>query len=139
MAIHYSFYSYVATAVEVSVINNRVKVENIYTVLDCGLYVNKDSVINQLEGSAIFGMSITLFGKITTREGAIEQSNFHDYQMTRMKHSPKIHIKLIDNDYEPTGVGEPGVPPVAAAICNAIFNATGTRVRDLPLSDHGMV
>ena len=70
--IHYSFYSYVATAVEVSVINNRVKVENIYTVLDCGLYVNKDSVINQLEGSAIFGMSITLFGKITTRE-AIEQ------------------------------------------------------------------
>ena len=76
VAIHYSFYSYVATAVEVSVINNRVKVENIYTVLDCGLYVNKDSVINQLEGSAIFGMSITLFGKITTREGAIEQSNF---------------------------------------------------------------
>lgn len=139
VAIHYSFYSYVATAVEVSVINNRVKVENIYTVLDCGLYVNKDSVINQLEGSAIFGMSITLFGKITTREGAIEQSNFHDYQMTRMKHSPKIHIKLIDNDHEPTGVGEPGVPPVAAAICNAIFNATGTRVRDLPLSDHGMV
>ena len=68
VAIHYSFYSYVATAVEVSVINNRVKVENIYTVLDCGLYVNKDSVINQLEGSAIFGMSITLFGKITTRE-----------------------------------------------------------------------
>ena len=139
VAIHYSFYSYVATAVEVSVINNRVKVENIYTVLDCGLYVNKDSVINQLEGSAIFGMSITLFGKITTREGAIEQSNFHDYQMTRMKHSPKIHIKLIDNDHEPTGVGEPGVPPVAAAICNAIFNASGTRVRDLPLSDHGMV
>ena len=139
VAIHYSFYSYVATAVEVSVINNRVKVENIYTVLDCGLYVNKDSVINQLEGSAIFGMSITLFGKITTREGAVEQSNFHDYQMTRMKHSPKIHIKLIDNDHESTGVGELGVPPVAAAICNAIFNATGTRVRDLPLSDHGMV
>jgi isoquinoline 1-oxidoreductase beta subunit len=59
--------------------------------------------------------------------------------MTRMKDAPKIHVKLIDNDHEPTGVGEPGVPPVAAAICNAIYNATGTRVRDLPLSDHGMV
>lgn len=139
VAIHYSFYSYVATAVEVSVKNNKVKVGNVYTVLDCGLYVNKDSVMNQLEGSAIFGMSIAFFGKVSAKEGAIQQSNFHDYQMTRMKDAPKIHIKLIDNDHEPTGVGEPGVPPVAAAICNAIYNATGTRVRDLPLSDHGMV
>jgi len=139
VAIHYSFYSYVATAVEVSVNNNKVKVENVYTVLDCGLYVNKDAVINQMEGSVIFGMSIAFFGKVSAKEGAIQQSNFHDYQMTRMKHAPKIHVKLIDNDHEPTGVGEPGVPPVAAAICNAIYNATGTRVRDLPLSDHGMV
>lgn len=139
IAIHYSFYSYVATAVEVSVKNKKVKVENVYTVLDCGLYVNKDAVINQLEGSAIFGMSIALFGKVETKEGAVQQSNFHDYQMTRMKDAPKIHIQLIDNDHEPTGVGEPGVPPVAAAICNAIFDATGTRVRDLPLVDHGMV
>jgi isoquinoline 1-oxidoreductase beta subunit len=139
IAIHYSFYSYVATAVEVSVQNNKVKVENVYTVLDCGLYVNKDAVINQMEGSAIFGMSIAFFGKVTAKEGAIQQSNFHDYQMTRMKHVPEIHVKLIDNDHEPTGVGEPGVPPVAAAICNAIYNATGTRVRDLPLVDHGMV
>ncbi len=139
VAIHYSFYSYVATAVEVSVKNNKVKVENVYTVLDCGLYVNKDAVVNQLEGSAIFGMSIALFGKVSTKDGAIEQSNFHDYQMTRMKHAPNIHVKLIDNDHEPTGVGEPGVPPVAAAICNAIFNATGKRIRKLPLSEHGMV
>jgi len=139
VAIHYSFYSYVATAVEVSVKNGKVKVENAYIVLDCGLYVNKDAVINQMEGSIIFGMSIAFFGKVSAKEGAIEQSNFHDYQMTRMNHAPKIHVKLIDNDHEPTGVGEPGVPPVAAAICNAIFNATGTRVRDLPLSDYGMV
>ena len=139
VAIHYSFYSYVATAVEVSVTNNKVKVENVYTVLDCGMYVNKDAVINQLEGSAIFGMSIALFGKISTKDGAVEQSNFHDYQMIRMKHAPKIHVQLIDNDHEPTGVGEPGVPPVSAAICNAVFNASGKRIRKLPLSDHGMV
>ncbi len=139
VAIHYSFYSYVASVVEVSVKNDKVKVENIYSVLDCGMYVNRDAVINQMEGAAIFGMSLTMFGKISAKEGAIEQSNFHDYQMTRMIDAPKIHVQLIDNDEDPTGVGEPGVPPIAAAICNAIFNATGKRVRSLPLSDHGMV
>lgn len=140
VAIHYSFYSYVATVAEVSVKNDKVKVENIWTVLDCGLYVNKDAVINQMEGASIFGTSIALFNKITTKNGAVEQSNFHDYQMTRMKDAPMVHVEIIDNDSEdPTGVGEPGVPPVAAAICNAVFNASGKRVRSLPLSDHGMV
>lgn len=139
VAIHDSFYSYVACVVEVSVKNNKLKVENIYQVLDCGMYVNKDNVINQMEGAAIFGMSIALFNKITTKSGAVEQSNFHDYQMTRMNHAPNIVVEILDNDHEPTGVGEPGVPPVAAAITNAIFNATGKRIRKLPLSEHGMV
>ncbi len=139
VAIHYSFYSYVATVVEVSVKSDKVKIENIYSVLDCGMYVNRDAVINQMEGAAIFGMSITMFGKISTKDGAVEQSNFHDYQMTRMVDAPNIHIHLIDNDEDPTGVGEPGVPPISAAITNAIFNASGKRVRSLPLSDLGMV
>ena len=139
VAIHYSFYSYVATVVEVSVKSEKVKVENIYSVLDCGMYVNRDAVINQMEGAAIFGMSLTMFGKISTKNGAVEQSNFHDYQMTRMIDAPNIHVHLVDNDEDPTGVGEPGVPPVSAAITNAIFSATGKRVRSLPLSDHGMV
>ena len=107
--------------------------------LFCGMYVNEDSVRNQMEGAAIFGMSLTMFGKISTKDGAVEQSNFHDYQMTRMKDAPNIHIQLIDSDEAPTGVGEPGVPPMAAAITNAIFNATGKRIRTLPLSEHGMV
>ena len=139
VAIHYSFYSYVATVVEVSVKSDKVKVENIYSVLDCGMYVNRDAVMNQMEGAAIFGMSLTMFGKISTKDGAVEQSNFHDYQMTRMKDAPNIEVHLIDNDEDPTGVGEPGVPPISAAICNAIFNASGKRIRSLPLSDHGMV
>ena len=139
VAIHYSFYSYVATVVEVSVKSEKVKVENIYSVLDCGMYVNRDAVINQMEGAAIFGMSLTMFGKISTKNGAVEQSNFHDYQMTRMIDAPNIHVHLVDNDEDPTGVGEPGVPPVSAAITNAIFNASRKRVRSLPLSDHGMV
>ena len=140
VAIHYSFYSYIATIVEVSVIDKKVKVENIWTSIDCGLALNKDNIKNQLEGAAIFGMSLALFGKISAKEGAISQNNFYDYQMTRMKDAPNIHINIVDAMHEPpTGVGEPGVPVIAPAICNAIFNATGERVRSLPLIDLGMV
>tara|TARA_B110000879_G_scaffold48657_2_gene68659 strand:- start:255 stop:2471 length:2217 start_codon:yes stop_codon:yes gene_type:complete len=140
VAIHYSFYSYVATIVEVSVLNKKVKVENIWTTIDCGLALNKDNIKNQLEGAAIFGMSIALYGKISMEDGAVAQNNFYDYQMTRMQDAPNIHIDIIDAMKEPpTGVGEPGVPVIAPAICNAIFNATGERVRSLPLSDLGMV
>lgn len=140
VAIHYSFYSYVATIVEVSVKNKKVKVEHIWTTIDCGLALNKDNITNQLEGAAIFGMSIALYGKISAKEGAIEQNNFYDYQMTRMKDAPKIQIAIMDKMEEPpTGVGEPGVPVIAPAICNAIFNAIGKRVRSLPLVDLGMV
>ncbi|MDP5105947.1 MAG: molybdopterin-dependent oxidoreductase [Polaribacter sp.] len=140
VAIHYSFYSYVATIVEVSVRNEKVKVENIWTTIDCGLALNKDNIKNQLEGAAIFGMSMALFGKVSVKEGAVEQHNFFDYKMTRMQDAPKIHIDIIEAMHEhPTGVGEPGVPVMAPAICNAIFNATGKRVRSLPLSDQGLV
>jgi isoquinoline 1-oxidoreductase beta subunit len=139
IAFHYSFYSYVATVVEVSVINNKIKIHNLYSALDCGLYVNKDAVINQMEGAAVFGISIALYGKITAKNGAIEQHNFFDYQLARMKDTPKMEIAILDNDEKPTGVGEPGVPPIAPAICNAIYAASGKRIRTLPLSDHGMV
>ena len=140
IAIHYSFYSYIATVVEVSVLDKKVKVENIWTTIDCGLALNKDNIKNQLEGAAIFGMSLALYGKISTKEGVIEQNNFFDYQMTRMKDAPNIEINIVDAMHEPpTGVGEPGVPVIAPAICNAIFNATGERVRSLPLSELEMV
>jgi isoquinoline 1-oxidoreductase beta subunit len=122
------------------VIDKKVKVENIWTTIDCGLALNKDNIKNQLEGAAIFGMSIALYGKISAKEGAVEQNNFFDYQMTRMQDAPNIHINIMDAMHQPpTGVGEPGVPVIAPAICNAIFNATGERVRSLPLVDLGMV
>ena len=139
IAFYYSFYSYVASVVEVSVKNGKVKVHDVWTALDCGLILNKDNVLNQMEGSAVFGTSIALHGKITAKNGAIEQSNFHDYKMTRMNEAPNVHITLVENDEDPTGVGEPGVPPIAPAITNAIFNATGKRYRSLPLSDNGLV
>ena len=139
IAFYYSFYSYVASVVEVSVVDDKVKVHNIWTALDCGMVLNRDNVLNQMEGAAVFGMSIALHGKITAKDGAIEQSNFHDYTLTRMHEVPPIDITIVDSDEDPTGVGEPGVPPVAPAIVNAIFNATGKRYRTLPLSDHGIV
>lgn len=139
IAVQYSFLSYVASVVEVSVRNNKVKVHNVYTAIDCGTVVNKDTVISQMQGAAIFGMSLAFYGKITAKNGAIEQSNFDDYQMLRMPDAPKIQVEVIHNYEKPTGVGEPGVPVIAPAIVNAIFKATGKRYHNLPLSDYNLV
>jgi len=138
-AVQYSFFSYVASIIEVSVINEKLKVHNVYTVIDCGTVVNADTVKSQMEGSAVFGMSLAFYGRITARDGAIEQSNYSDYQMVRMNQAPKIHVEIIESTENPTGVGEPGVPPIAPAIVNAIFKATGKRYHNLPLSDYGLV
>ena len=140
IAMHYSFFSYVASIVEVSVKNDKLKVHNIHSVIDCGTAVNTDSIESQMQGAAIFGMSLAFYGKITAKEGAIEQGGYHDYQMTRIHQAPEeIHVEIIKNNDKPTGVGEPGVPPIAPAIINAIFNATGKRYYSLPLMDHGLV
>jgi isoquinoline 1-oxidoreductase subunit beta len=139
IAVHYSFYSYVAQVIEVSMINNKLKVQQVHTVIDCGSYVNKDSINNQMEGAAIFGLSLALYGEITAKDGKIEQSNFHDFQLARMKDAPKINVEIIDSDGLEAGVGEPAVPPFAPALVNAIYAASGKRYRDLPLVKHGIV
>lgn len=133
IAIHYSFYSYVASVVEVSVIDNKLKVINVFTAVDCGTVVNTDTVKSQLEGAAIFGMSLAYYGDISVEDGAIKQSNFHDYQMLRIHETPNIDIEFVQSDALPTGIGEPGVPVIAPAIVNAVYNATGKRYRSLPL------
>ena len=92
-----------------------------------------------MEGAAIFGMSLAYYGKITAKDGAIEQSNYHDYQMVRMNQSPNVHIEIVESTERPTGVGEPGVPVIAPAIINAIFKLTGKRYYNLPLSDYDLV
>jgi len=139
LAVHYSFYSYVASVVEVSVIEGKLKVHNVHTVIDCGTVVNKNTVRSQMEGSAVFGMSLAFYGKITAKDGAIEQGNYHDYKMIRMPDAPKIHVEIVESNENPTGVGEPGVPVIAPAIVNAIFKATGKRYHNLPLMDQGLV
>ncbi len=139
LAVHYSFYSYVASIVEVSVIDKKVKVHNVFTAIDCGTVINKDTVKAQMEGSAIFGMSLAFYGKITAKDGAIEQSNYDNYKMIRMHEIPKVHVEIVESSEKPTGVGEPGVPVIAPAIVNAIFKATRKRYHNLPLSDYGLV
>lgn len=136
VAAHRSFLTYVATIVEVEVDNKgQVHIPNVWTAVDAGTVVSPDNIRNQFEGAAVFGTSLALFGEITATKGAINQSNFNDYPIARMNRAPKkIIVHVVDSDAPPAGVGEPGVPPFAPALCNAVFAATGKRVRELPLS-----
>lgn len=137
LAAHRSFQSYVATAVQVKVgENGELWVPRVDVAVDCGRYVNPEGVRKQMEGACTFANSIARFSEITTTRGAVDQSNFNDYRVTRMSEGPlDIHVHVIE-DYvneKPGGVGEPGVPPYAPALANAIFQATGKRIRSLPL------
>ncbi len=135
IAAHRSFLSYVAVVAEVSVnAQGTAQVEEAHIAFDCGTFVNRDTVMAQAQGAVIFALSGALLGKITAKAGAIEQSNFHDYPLVRITETPRnIHVHLVESTAPPAGVGEPGVPPVAPAVANAIFAATGERRRELPL------
>jgi isoquinoline 1-oxidoreductase beta subunit len=135
IAAHRSFLTSVAVVAEVSVsVQGTARVEEVHIALDCGTFVNRDTVTTQAQGAVIFALSGALHGKITAKGGAIEQSNFHDYPLVRMGETPRnIHVHLVESTAPPAGVGEPGVPPVAPAVANAIFAATGERRRELPL------
>ena len=133
IATHFSFDSYVAQVVEAAVEKGAVKVHRVVCAVDCGLVINPDTVRAQMEGGIIFGLTAALKTEITLKDGRVEQGNFHDYQMLRIFESPEIEVHIVPNGENPTGVGEPGVPPVAPALANAIFAATGKRVRRLPI------
>ena len=140
IAAHRSFLTYVATVVEVEVDDlGVVHIPRVDMVLDAGVVVNRKATVAQFEGAAVFGTSIVRSGEITAANGAIKQSNFHDYPVTRMMQAPyQTNVHIVDSDAPPAGVGEPGVPPLVAALCNAIFAATGKRVRDLPITKQGL-
>jgi len=133
VATHASFHSFVTQIAEVSVTNNQLHIHNVVCVVDCGLAVNPDIVKAQMESGIIYGLSAALHGEITLQKGEVVQSNFHDYPALRINESPNIEVFIIESDDAPTGVGEPGLPPIAAAVANGIFAATGKRLRSLPL------
>lgn len=132
VAVHESFHTVVAEVVEISLLDGRPKLEKVYCVVDCGLVVNPDIVRAQMEGGILFGLTAALKSKITLKGGRVEQSNFHDYPMLRMNEVPDIEVEILAIDRHPSGVGEPGTPPAAPALGNAIFAATGKRLRSLP-------
>jgi CO/xanthine dehydrogenase Mo-binding subunit len=126
--------TYVALIAELEVPNGRLRVRRITCVVDCGTIVNPDTVTAQMEGGILFGIGAALWGRVTLRQGRVEQSNFHDYRVLRMNEAPAIEVHLVRNGEAPGGVGEPGTAVTAAALANALFAATGRRVRTLPLS-----
>jgi isoquinoline 1-oxidoreductase beta subunit len=134
IATRFSFSSYVAQVVEASVEKDGTpRVHRVVCAVDCGRVVNPDGVKAQVEGAIIFGLTAALNTEITFKNGRVQQSNFDDYPMVRMTEAPEIEVHIVPSEQPPTGVGEPGVPPVAPALANALFTVTGHRIRRLPI------
>jgi isoquinoline 1-oxidoreductase beta subunit len=135
LAVHRSFLTYVAVVISVvKTRSEKIAVDEAWIVADAGIIVNLERVRSQLEGAVLFGLSNALYGEISMKAGATEQSNFRDFRLMRIAQAPRtVHIEVVQSDGPPGGIGEPGVPPVAPALANALFALTGKRVRDLPI------
>jgi isoquinoline 1-oxidoreductase beta subunit len=140
IAVHRSFLTYVATVVQAQVDDaGQVRVKRVDTALDAGTVVNPEMVRQQFEGAAVMGTSLALYGEITATNGVIDQSNFDTFQVARMNVAPReTNVYIVPSDAPPAGIGEPGLPPFAPALYNAVFAATGKRIRELPLSKAGL-
>lgn len=134
IAVHESFGSVCAQVAEVSLQGGEIRVHNVTAAFDCGLVVNPLTVEAQLQGAIAFGLGAALHSALTIRDGRVEQSNFHDYRVLRFEEMPHVEVHLVPGGDKPTGVGEPGVPPIAPAVANALFALTGKRAHALPLS-----
>ena len=133
IAMRKSFKSFVAEVAEVSVEGGKVRVHKVVAAIDCGIAINPWNVVAQVESAIVYGLTAALHGELTLENGRVQQSNFHDYPMLRMDEMPEIEVHIVESDEPPTGVGEPGVPPIAPAVANALFTLTGKRVRSLPI------
>ncbi|MPZ12500.1 MAG: molybdopterin-dependent oxidoreductase [Kiloniellaceae bacterium] len=137
LAVVESYGSYVAQVVEARRVGGRLKVDRVHAAIDCGRAINPGQVETQIQGAVIDALSAALRQKITIRDGRAEQSNFYDYPLLRIEEAPSVAVSIVETGSPLGGVGEPGVPPLAPALANALFAATRQRVRSLPLSDHG--
>ena len=133
VAVHESFESFVAQIAEVSVEQGRIRVHRVVCAIDCGPAINPDGVEAQMQSGIVYGLTAALHGEITFKDGRVEQSNFHDYPVLRMSEMPKIDVHIVKSTDKMGGAGEPGTPPIAPAVANALFALTGTRLRRLPL------
>jgi len=134
IAVFKSFETFVAQVAEVSVSPaGEVRVHRVVCAVDCGMYVNPDTIEAQMQGAIVFGLTAALKGQITIDKGRVQQSNFNDYEMLRLAEMPVVEVYIVPSSEAPGGIGEPGTPPIAPAVCNAIFAATGKRIRKLPI------
>jgi isoquinoline 1-oxidoreductase beta subunit len=140
IALHESFGTVVAEVAEVSVnADGSFKVDRVVCAVDCGIAINPSIVRAQMEGGIGFGLSAALHSAVTLKDGQVEQSNFDDYPLLRMGEMPQVEVHIVASGANPSGVGEPGVPPIAPAVVNALFAATGKRLRNLPLRTQDLV
>ena len=140
VSLHSSFRSHVGEVAEVTIgEGGTVKVDRVVAVVDCGTAINPNNVEAQVEGAIIFALSALMNGEITIEKGRVVQGNFDTYDMVRLAQAPKIEVYIVPSRELPGGIGEPGTPPLFAAVTNAIFAATGKRVRKLPLSGQGFM
>jgi isoquinoline 1-oxidoreductase/isoquinoline 1-oxidoreductase beta subunit len=133
IARHTAFDTEVAEVVEAGVVDGRIRVTRVFCVVDCGVVINPDVVTAQMEGGILFGLSAALDQEITMKDGIIQQDNYDSFPALRMFECPEIVVKVVDSHEPPTGAGEPGLPPIAPAVANAVFAGTGVRLRRMPL------
>jgi isoquinoline 1-oxidoreductase beta subunit len=133
VAVHKSFGSYVAMVAEVTAGEGSIKVDRIVAAVDCGIPVNPDVIAAQVEGAVGFALSSVLRNRITLEDGVVQEANFDAFEPTRMSEMPRVEVHIVPSTEAPTGIGEPGVPTIAPAVANAVFAATGKRLRSLPL------
>jgi isoquinoline 1-oxidoreductase beta subunit len=132
VAVVESFGSWVAQVAEISIDAGKLRVHRVVCVIDCGRFVNPDTIEAQMEGGIVYGLS-SMWQAITIKDGRVAQRNFVDFPVVRMARSPKVEVHILESTEPPGGIGEPGVPPIAPAVTNAIFAATGKPIRSLPL------
>ncbi len=138
IAVHRSFVTYVASVVRVKIVDGKIRVPEVHTAIDCGFAANPERIRSQMEGAAVMGVTAALYSGLTFKNGAVKEGNFDTYEMVRADNYPEnVHTHIVENPFSvhASGVGEPGVPPIPPAIANAVFNATGKRLRDMPFGD----
>jgi isoquinoline 1-oxidoreductase beta subunit len=132
VAVHESFGSVCAQVVEISLDGNAIRVHKVTAAVDCGIAINPLTVEAQVQSAMAFGLSAAMYGRITLKNGRVEQSNFSDYPVLRINEMPECSVHIVPSKEPPTGIGEPGTPPIAPAIANAVFALNGKRLRQLP-------